>query len=384
MGPQEESAGTARLEHSRSEKKNRAAITRLQQELFAEGIVSRKVLDAVPSPLLIINENWQVIYANQAVLGLFGTGAGEENSGLAPGDAFHCIHTRHTPPTPGRHANCRICGIARVLSRSLKGEETSEDCRLDCDLGERTSPLLLRVWATPLEFHDERFSILSLVDISDKEHRKVLEKICFHDLLNTLTSIRGILSVMQDQQIDDLPEICRLLEQMTQGSIDEIVTLRLLEQAQQRDIEPRQAPLQTREFLDLMRKSLQAHPAAREKRLVIADNSCDHGLATDLQLLRRIVGNMLINALEATAPGHTVTLGCRPAAEGVSFWVHNRECIPPEIREKIFQRAVSSKGGSRGLGTYSIKLLSSILDGQVDFTSNEQDGTTFTLWLPPS
>ena len=66
-------------------------ITRLQQQLFAEGVVSRKLLDAVPSPLLIINEHWRVVYANGAVLSLVGGPGANPGPGLAVGDAFHCV-----------------------------------------------------------------------------------------------------------------------------------------------------------------------------------------------------------------------------------------------------------------------------------------------------
>lgn len=362
--------------------RKRLAITRLQDQLFAEGVVSRKILDAVPSPLLIINEQWQVVYANGAVLSLVGGPDVSPRPGLTEGDAFHCVHHRQSSREAGGYQTCQVCSVARLLSRSLKGEEACEDCQLDCDLTGTNAPLDLRVWATPLEFHGERFSILSLVDIGDKRRRELLENACYHDLLNTLTSIRGVISVMKDGNVDNRAEICGLLERMTQDSIDEINTLRLLEKAEQRELKPHLQSIRTRAFLDLMHDSLQCHPAAAGKRLTVARDAIDRAIESDHQLLRRIAGNMIINALEATDAGGTVAVGCCSDGGGVRLWVHNDKPIPPEIQGQIFQRDVSTKGDNRGVGTYSIRLLSSILGGEARFTSTESEGTTFSLWLP--
>jgi sensor histidine kinase regulating citrate/malate metabolism len=63
--------------------------------------------------------------------------------------------------------------------------------------------------------------------------------------------------------------------------------------------------------------------------------------------------------------------------------VHNDAPIPREVRLQIFQRAFSTKGPGRGLGTYSMKLLSQrYLGGDVSFTSSEEGGTTFKARYP--
>lgn len=358
------------------------AISSLQQQLFGEGVVSRKLLDSVPSPLLILNHKWQVIYANRAVMSLVGGRDPKGATGLSEGEAFHCVHSRRDHHEAGKHDCCRVCGVARVLSRSFSGEEASEDCHLTCRLDGSSSSLDLRVQATPLEFHGEQFSILSLVDISDKHQREILEKVCYHDLLNTLTSIKGVISVLQDGDVAEQAEICAMLDQMTQNSIEEINTLRLLEQAEQSRIKLRPETVEAREFLALIHKTLQSHPAAKGKSLLVAEEPDDLSFISDYQLLSRTAGNLVINALEATEACGTVSIGCYLSESGICFWVKNAQFIPPEIQRQLFERCVSSKGESRGIGTYSIKLLSSMLGGRVEFTSCRDAGTVFSLWLP--
>ncbi len=366
--------------HGNLDKCNHSSITDLQHELFNEGVVSRKLLDAVPNPLLIINENWQVVYANPAVRKMIDNDGETPVVGLSEGEAFHCVHARHSVLEAGKHECCRICGIAKVLSISLKGKAASEDCRLACELTGAAANLDLRVWATPLEFHGERFSILSMIDISDKYKREMLENVCFHDLLNTLSSIKGFLSIMNEGAFEDQAEICAMLERTTQNSIDEIIALRMLEQSARDDLEVRPEVLETINCLEEIFKTVQRHQAASGKTLRM-DNSESITFTSDPRLLRRIITNMLINALEASPPGGTVTLGCETESSAVRIWVHNDQLIPRDIQNQIFHRTISSKGLGRGSGTYSIKLLSELICGEAYFTSTEKDGTVFSLLL---
>ena len=362
------------------DKSQSSAMADLQHELFSEGVVSRALLDAVPNPLLIINQAWQVVYANPAVRALVDKGGATRVKGLSAGEAFHCVHSRHGLQEAGNNACCRICGVARVLSIALKGEAASEDCHLACELTGTAANLDLRVWATPLEFHGEKFSLLSLVDISDKFRREMLEKICFHDLLNTLSSIRGFLSIIKNETIEDHDEICDLLERTTQNSIDEIMAIRLLDSVAHKDLQVQPEALESLAFMELMVKTIQRHPAADGKHLIVAASD-SRPFRTDPRLLRRVISNMTINALEATPAGGTVTLGCSADTTTMRLWVHNDGLIAHDVRAQIFRKTSSTKGSGRGIGTYSIKLLSEALGGEVYFTSTESEGTVFSLLL---
>ena len=364
--------------HGHLDKCSRSSITDLQHELFNEGVVSRKLLDAVPNPLLIINENWQVVYANPAVRKMIDNDGETPVTCLSEGEAFHCVHARHSVIEAGKHECCRICGVAKVLSISLKGKAASEDCRLACELTGTAANLDLRVWATPLEFHGERFSILTMVDISDKYKREMLENVCFHDLLNTLSSIKGFLSIMSEGGFEDQDEICAMLERTTQNSIDEIIALRMLEQSSRDDLEVRPEALETISCMEDVLKTVQRHEAATVKNLRLG-RSDSRSFTSDPRLLRRIMTNMLINALEATTPDGTVTLGCEAEHTTVRIWVHNDQLIPRAIQNQIFHRTISSKGQGRGSGTYSIKLLSDLICGDASFTRRKETARP-SLW----
>lgn len=106
-------------------------------------------------------------------------------------------------------------------------------------------------------------------------------------------------------------------------------------------------------------------------------------ITTDRTILERIISNMLKNALEASSRNDTIEVGCKHIDSGVRFWVSNPQYMMKDIQLQVFQRSFSTKGMNRGIGTYSIKLLTErYLRGHAGFTSTPDEGTTFFVDLP--
>jgi signal transduction histidine kinase len=122
---------------------------------------------------------------------------------------------------------------------------------------------------------------------------------------------------------------------------------------------------------------------AAKIKLVIDNGAVDTIFITDETLITRALVNLTKNALEASSPGQTVTLGCDAHGQSISLWCHNGGYIPRPIQLQIFHRSFSTKDKGRGLGTYSVKLLTErYLHGTVTFVSTEKSGTTFTITVP--
>jgi signal transduction histidine kinase len=127
------------------------------------------------------------------------------------------------------------------------------------------------------------------------------------------------------------------------------------------------------------------HEVAKDRSILIDPQAIEHKLFSDFSLLTRVLGNMCKNALEAIGPEETVTLSCSGSDGKIRFSVHNPGKIPEKAQLQIFQRSFSTKGSGRGLGTYSIKLLSEqYLQGKVGFTSSPAEGTVFFAEYPES
>jgi len=108
-------------------------------------------------------------------------------------------------------------------------------------------------------------------------------------------------------------------------------------------------------------------------------------VATDKVLLKRVLGNLVKNALEASVEGQAVSLAFQNQSAPV-FRVHNQAAMPDVVCLQVFRRSFSTKSPvGRGIGTYSAKLITEhYLGGSLSFTSSEEDGTSFFVTLPAS
>jgi signal transduction histidine kinase len=141
-------------------------------------------------------------------------------------------------------------------------------------------------------------------------------------------------------------------------------------------------PLYSRALLEKVVDLYRRQEVARGRDIVLEAGE-DILFTSDQTLLTRVLGNLVKNALEASKPGEAVRIGCDAANGGIEFRVWNRATIPSKLKGRIFHRLVSSKKGrERGIGTYSAHLLTTLLGGEVSFSSEVGQGTTFLVRLP--
>jgi len=214
------------------------------------------------------------------------------------------------------------------------------------------------------------------------QRRRTLERIFFHDILNLAGSIRGYAELLRDGIAPSSKEVYEIIYQAADRSLEEIENQRLLTSAQQGDLSLMTSKLSAKKVLELVVKIYGQHPVARGRTLKVAKDSQECDFESDQSLVFRILGNMVKNALEASPDKGIVKTGCRLCETGVIFWVQNQGVIDPDIQQQLFHHQVSTRDGGRGLGTYSMKILSEYLQGQVAFSSDELNGTIFTLTLP--
>lgn len=212
--------------------------------------------------------------------------------------------------------------------------------------------------------------------------RRMLEKIFFHDLLNLVGSVRGFAELLKTDQVSGSREIYEMIYQAADRSVEEIEAQRLLASVDRSDIPLELTRVQVRMAMELATDIYRPHGAVSGKSIAIATDCGDLVFDIDQAILLRILGNMLKNAVEAALPGETVIFSSRMEEGKICFVVRNSAVIPADIRKHIFRQPVTSKGKSRGLGTYSIRLLTEYLQGEASFTSAEGTGTQFQVCFP--
>ncbi len=345
-------------------------------DLFS-GIVS-----SIPDLLLVLNENRQIVYANRPALDFLGITGLEKLLGLRPGEAVSCVNAG-CPGGCGTSEKCSTCGAVLAILGSQRGERTSKECRILMKNGVSLEALDLKVTAAPIGVSGEKFTAFYVSDISHEKRRRALERIFFHDVLNTAGALKGFSEVMADEEdAKALRGYGGTINRISQRLVEEIEEQRELLRAESGDLLPAPKEIKARELLARIAEAYRTHEAAKGKEIKVLPGP-ELTLISDETLLSRVLGNMLKNALEASIAGEAVSVGASAADGHAVFSVRNPAVMAKEVKLQVFNRSFSTKGADRGLGTYSIKLLSErYLKGETGFTSEAGAGTVFTLKLP--
>ncbi len=356
-----------------------------QRRYFSDAWFFGELLHFVPDMVMILNPQRQVVYVNRAVLEAVGAKDVGPLVGKRPGEVLRCRHSDQTEGGCGTTAACRYCGAVNAVLRSQVGRFAVEEWRLLVEREEGEAALDLRVWASPMQAGGEPFTFLAIGDISEEKRRLFLERIFLHDVMNTASALRGFSTLLGVEALDadTRGDFSRRVAALSNRIIDEIEAHRVLVAAEHGELVVAVKPLDSLQLLTEVFDAYNRPDVLDERALAIAAGSAAVGFESDPTLLRRVLGNMVKNALEASIPGERVTLGCRAEGERVAFWVHNPTYMPEKIQLQVFNRSFSTKGTNRGLGTYSMKFLTErYLGGTIAFTSGEEEGTTFTAQYP--
>jgi signal transduction histidine kinase len=354
-----------------------------QIAIFEDGAFVIDMLDALPTMVMILNNYRQVVFANRATLDRLDLTRAEARQmlyGLRPGEVLNCLRVRENEAGCGTTRFCRTCGAVKAILAVLNGRDSMEECRIITESGEA---LDLLVTGHPLEKDGQQFVQFALQDISDVKRRQVLERIFFHDILNTAGLIQSMAETLPDLSEPDHGRLEGELLRLARRVVDEILAHQTLTHAESGELAITVRPVEAGDLLEEVREMFGLDAEARDIALLIEPDSQQAVFHSDQVLVRRVLINLVKNALEATLSGGQVRLSCTVRDSRVTLSVHNASVILPEEQLQVFQRSYSTKGPDRGIGTYGARLLTEqYLHGSVTFDSSPERGTTFYLTYP--
>ncbi len=219
--------------------------------------------------------------------------------------------------------------------------------------------------------------------------RDDVERITRHDLKNPLTAVIGMPDMIrlegnlnggQDKYLDIIQESGYLMLNMINLSLDLFKMERGAYQFNPRKVD----------ILFVLRKifvNLQAMAQSKgvECQIMIfgkpAIQSDSYYIIGEDLLCYSLFANLIKNAVEASPKGEVVTVFIDESPDAV-IRVHNEGVVPSEIREKFFEKYVTSgKTNGTGLGTYSAKLITETQGGSIKLQSSPEEGTTIAVCL---
>jgi len=338
-------------------------------------------LNGIPSMVSILNINRQIVFVNKIILDIAGISDIHEALGKRVGELFGCQYAFELNGC-GTTLQCSACGAVRtMLSCVNSGESVDECCLINKD---QQKSIDLRVHSTYTRICGEDFIICSLFDISNEKRRGVMERIFFHDIMNIVNGISGIVQVFNKVDIEKQKTFISHLTCLMDSLVDEIKSHQVLTMAEKDEYRITQQHISSLDFVRGKVEKYRQMALLEVKDIQITDCSENHDFVSDKTILSRVFDNMIKNATEAEPAGALIEVSVWKDSDGYLYIsVHNDSVMREMDQLQVFNRSFSTKSANRGLGTYSMKLLTEkYLNGNVSFTSQEGEGTTFTVKFP--
>jgi len=341
----------------------------------------QNLLNAIPNILLIFNQERQIVFCSPTFSNLLGVDP-KDLLGQRIGEALHCINsTLNLEGGCGTSPSCQYCGAVNSILSGLKGDSNSGECNLIKTDGDAIN---LAIKTVPLLLDQRQYVLCHFQDISAKKNRDNLERIFFHDILNTAGLVQSFSEALGDEEIDSsASNLVKIIQKNSSAMIEEIRSQQILLKAEAGELTLELQKLESRILITKLVESFSENTLAKNKSIIIDSDTCDITFSSDPGLLGRVLRNMLKNALEASAAGDVITVGCRLKEKQLEFWAQNPSVMPADVQSQLFSRYYSTKGKGRGLGTYSMKLLTErYLKGKLSFISSADKGTIFCASYP--
>ncbi|KGK86491.1 histidine kinase [Desulfosporosinus sp. HMP52] len=352
-------------------------------KIQAEQIINQNLVPdlfkLIPSVILVLNKERQIIYSNDVLLETIGISAKSKFLGLRPGELLNCVHSNTMQGGCGTSENCSVCGsIQAILESQMTKAPVAKECLLTANTEHGEECLELSIYAAPIKYD---FTLFIVRDISEEKKRQMYERVFFHDLINSSGAARGLISLIKEiTDINEARELSTYAFEAIEQVLEEINSQKSLKNAENGTLNLNLSEFRVKELVERLAELYQKNNIVTCPIEVKCD--IDVMVYSDAVLVRRVLNNMLKNAVESSHMD-TVTVEGIKKDGYVEFKVNNRQYIPKDIQLQMFKRTFSTKGDGRGLGTYSMKLLGEkYLGGYVKFVSTEETGTTFVFGLP--
>src|SRR5438067_1076238 len=215
-----------------------------------------------------------------------------------------------------------------------------------------------------------------------------------HELRTPVAILRGESEVALSQQARSPEEYRESLEVMHHEAerltriVEDLFTLTRADTGQY--------PLQPRDlYLDeLIAECVHsARTLAQAKKISLTfDGAPESPIHADESLLRRMLLNLLDNAIKYTPSFGRITVACRRSGQEYAVSIADTGIgIPAELGPRIFERFFradkarsrsESDGGGAGLGLAISRWIAEAHQGRLELTCSDSTGSTFTAYLP--
>ncbi len=206
-----------------------------------------------------------------------------------------------------------------------------------------------------------------------------------HDIRNPLQTVEGAIYLAKEE-IRALPSRTREvnnIEEMLNAIHEETTYVNKIVSDLQdyaRPLAPELEEIDTKQLINSALTTTQI-PSTIEVSVTVDQDCCT--LIVDPTMMKRILSNLITNALQAMPNGGKLTIASFRKQDQVHISVQDMgQGIPEENRAKIFEPLFSTKAKGQGFGLAVVKRLVEAHHGTITFSTEVGKGTTFTFAIP--
>jgi PAS domain S-box-containing protein len=238
-------------------------------------------------------------------------------------------------------------------------------------------------------YPSEQGVIVVVEDKTEEEKTKRLSAIgatagmVGHDIRNPLQAIVGDIYLLKEY-LKSMPdsesqkEVAESLDSI-ETNVNYINKIVSDLQDYSRPINPEYSNFNLKELIDSIFDSV-----SRQNDLSVSiDINPSFIITSDRSITRRILTNLIINAIQAMPTGGKISLSSLREEGDIVIIVEDTGVgIPEEVKPKLFSPMFTTKAKGQGLGLAVVKRLIEALNGTISFESQEGKGTKFVIALP--
>jgi two-component system, sensor histidine kinase and response regulator len=211
-----------------------------------------------------------------------------------------------------------------------------------------------------------------------------IDRITRHDLKTPLNGImnyprfilkEGGLSESQNKHLNKLIESGRKMLNMVNLSLD-------IYKMEQKTYELKQEQINIVPILQTIFEENAMYVKAKKYNIELLidykklSDQDDFVIEGEELLFYSMFANIIKNAIEASPKNSTISVQMTNSENKMVF-IKNEGVIPEDMRSSFFDKySTSGKTQGTGLGTYSAKLITETLGGNIDFSTSEEEGTS--------
>ncbi|WDP91478.1 MAG: PAS domain-containing protein [Desulfobacter sp.] len=142
------------------------------------------MVDAMPYPVFIVDENVSVVGLNRASQKMVGA-APEMVLRQPAGEVLHCLHSTETESGCGHAEYCKACIIRKSVAKAFKTQKVSrKKVRMEIISGDQVEEIFISVIASPFNYDGTSLVLLQIENMTEIMELRELVPICAgcHDI----------------------------------------------------------------------------------------------------------------------------------------------------------------------------------------------------------